>query len=71
MYKHNITGLVDEPVGGRNQDLQCPLCSQDDANSEAKQALIAVVQPHAHHVVLGPRRNQQLLALREALQHDS
>lgn len=69
--KDNITSLVDKPVGGRNQDLQCPLCPQDDADGEAKQMFVSVIQPHAYHIVLSPRRNQQLFACGEILQQDS
>lgn len=39
----NFTSLVDKPVGGRNQDLQCPLCPQDDADGEAKQMFVGVI----------------------------
>lgn len=41
--QENFTSLVDKPVGGRNQDLQCPLCPQDDADGEAKQMFVGVI----------------------------
>lgn len=41
--QEHITSLVDKPVGGRNQDLQCPLRPQDDADGEAKQMFVGVI----------------------------
>lgn len=66
-----VTGLVDEPVGGGDEDLQSSGRSQDDADGEAEQVLVGVVHPHADHVVLGSRWDQQLFADWEALQQDS
>lgn len=63
-----LTGLVDEPVGGGDEYLEGPLGAQHDADGEAEEPLVGVVQPHAHHVVLRARRDQQLLAHREVLQ---
>lgn len=67
----NVTSLVDEPVGGRNQDLQRPLRSQDDADGEAKQMFVGVIQPHAHHIVLSPRGDKKLFAHGKVLEEDS
>lgn len=69
--KESITSFVDEPVGGRNQDLECPLCPQNDADGEAKQMFVGVIQPHAYHIVLSPRGDKQLFAHGEVLQQDS
>lgn len=41
---------------------------QDDADGEAEEALVGIVQSHAHHVVLRAGGNQQLLTHREVLQ---
>lgn len=62
------TRFVDQPVGGGDEDLERPLGSEDDADGQAHQPLVDVVQPLSHHVVLRPRRNQQLLTHREVLQ---
>lgn len=69
--KEDITGLVDKPVGSRYQDLERPLCPQDDTDGQAKQVLVGVVEPHSDHVVLGPRWDEQLFTHRKVLQQDS
>lgn len=69
--KEWLTSLVGEPVGSRNQDFQCSLCSQDDADCEAKKMFIGVIQPHSYHIVLSPRWDKQLFAHGEILQQDS
>lgn len=43
LNKGSITSFVDEPVGGRNQDLECPLCPQNDSDGEAKQMFVGVI----------------------------
>lgn len=75
IFMHEIkrlsTSFVDQPVGGRYKDLECSLRPQDDADGEAEQVLVEVVQPHADHVVLGSWRDEQLLAHREVLQQNA
>lgn len=65
---YGSTSFVDQPVGGRDEDLQGSRRPQDDADGEAEQLFVQVVQPHADHVVLGSWRDEQLLANGEVLQ---
>lgn len=67
----SITSFVDKPVRGRNENLQSALCSQDDPDGETQKTFLCVVEPHADHIVLSARRNQQLFAHWKALQQDS